>query len=164
MMRLPTHPEPAPVITRGSRVRVHLSIHLEDGTLALSSFDDEPLEWRIGDGSLAPGLEDLLLGLAPGADEQVLATGDAVFGAPDPGLIQIIAPADLPAGFQAAPGTVVAFAAPGGQETAGTVLAQTAAGLEVDFNPPLARRNLRIRLQVLAVGAPDRPLTTASAG
>lgn len=156
-MPLPTEPPASPLITRGSRVQVHLSIHLEDGTLALSSFDDAPLQWRIGDGSLAPGLEELLLGLAPGADEQILAAGAAVFGAPDPALIQIIAPADLPAGFQAAPGQVVSFATPGGQETVGTVLETTAAGLRVDFNPPLARRGLRIRVQVLAVSAPDDP-------
>lgn len=132
-------------------MRLHLSIHLNDGTEVLSSFDDEPLDLRIGDGTLAPGLESLLLGLTAGTDGQMLADGAAVYGVPDPALIRTLARADLPPDFRFVPGLVMLFDAPGGQQTPGTLLAESDAGVEVDFNHPLSRRGLRIRVRVLEI-------------
>jgi len=133
-------------------VRLHLSIHLEDNTEVLSSFGDEPLEFCIGDGTLAPGLESLLTGLRAGADDHILAEGAAVYGEPDPALIHVLDSADLPPDFQFVPGRVMLFDTPGGQQTAGTLLAETESGVRVDFNHPLSRRGLRIRVHVLRVG------------
>jgi FKBP-type peptidyl-prolyl cis-trans isomerase SlpA len=138
-------------ISAGSRVRLHLSITLEDGTEVLSSFDGEPLALRIGDGTLAPGIEETLLGLGPGPEQQILADGSAVFGAPDPDNVHLIPCDDLPAGFAPEPGQVIAFAAPGGQEIPGTVVEVEPAGVRVDFNHPLSHRGLRLRVQVLDV-------------
>jgi FKBP-type peptidyl-prolyl cis-trans isomerase SlpA len=138
-------------IQPGARARLHLAIWLDDGTEVLSSFDDEPLDFCIGDGTLAPGLESMLLGLEVGADEQLLADGAAVYGASDPALVQVIDREDLPPDFELVPGRVMLFAAPGGQETAGTLIGETDRGVEVDFNHPLSRRGLRIRVQVLDV-------------
>jgi FKBP-type peptidyl-prolyl cis-trans isomerase SlpA len=133
-------------------VRLHLAIHLEDGTEVLSSFGDEPLEFRVGDGTLVPGLESMLMGLQAGADEQMLADGAAVYGEPDPALVHCLERADLPPDFEFAPGRVMLFEAPGGQQTAGTLLSETETGVEVDFNHPLSHRGLRIRVRVLEVG------------
>ena len=138
-------------IRAGSRVRLHLSIHLGDGTEALSSFDAEPLTFRLGDGTLAPGLESLLIDLPVGSDTQTLVQGADVFGEPDPALIQVLDPRDLPANFSPEVGQVLSFTTPGGQETAGTVLGIDDDGVRVDFNHPLSRRTLRVRIQVLDI-------------
>jgi len=135
----------------GRRVRLRLAIHLADGTEALSSFEGEPLDFVVGDGTLAPGLEALLIGLETGSETQTLADGAAVYGAPDPGLIQTIPRQDLPPELAFAPGQVVSFTAPGGQETAGTILEATADAVRVDFNHPLSRQALRVRVLVLCV-------------
>ena len=95
----------------------------------------------------------MLIGLPVGTDMQMLADGAAVFGAHDPALVQWLDARDLPAGFAAAPGQVVSFTTPGGQETAGTVLEQTDAGLRVDLNHPLVAHALTIRVLVLAIAA-----------
>lgn len=138
-------------IAPGKRVRLHLAIHLEDGTEVLSSLDAEPLEIRIGDGTLAPGLEVLLHGLTAGADEHFLADGGLVFGSYDPALTQRMDRGDLPADFAPEEGQVIAFEAPGGQETPGTIVTVDSTSVEVDFNHPLARRGLKIRAQVIEV-------------
>lgn len=135
----------------GRRVRLHLAVYLEDGTEALSSFGDEPIHFRVGDGTVAPGIEAMLTGLKPGAHEQLLADGASLFGAYDPTLIHWIARTDLPPSFDADPGQVIQFQAPGGQETPGTILSVNETEVEVDFNHPFARRGLRIRAQVLDV-------------
>lgn len=142
--------EPTP-IGPGKRIRLHLVVYLEDGTEALSSLDGDPIECRLGDGTLAPGLEELLQGLVAGDDQQFLADGSAVFGDPDPDLIQHIPHADLPAGFEPQEGQVIQFEAPGGQEAPGTILARHEHGVEIDFNHPLSSRGLRIRARVIEV-------------
>ncbi|HPQ25536.1 MAG TPA: peptidylprolyl isomerase, partial [Gammaproteobacteria bacterium] len=43
-------------ILPGSPVVLHLSIALEDGTEAISTFGEEPVSVTIGDGTLQPGL------------------------------------------------------------------------------------------------------------
>ena len=138
-------------IEPGRRVEVHLSIHLEDGTEVLSSFDDQPLTFVVGDGTLAPGLESTLLSLPVGSDTQTLAHGATIYGEPDQALIQTLEPGDLPVDFAPEPGQVVCFKTPGGHETSGTVISSDADGVRMDFNHPLSRRGLRIRVQVLSV-------------
>jgi FKBP-type peptidyl-prolyl cis-trans isomerase SlpA len=135
----------------GKHVRLHLAVFLEDGTEVLSSLDAEPLEFQVGDGTLAPGLEELFQGILPGDDQQFLADGSAVFGDHDPDLIHHVPRSDLPADFQPNDGDIIQFQAPGGQETAGTVIGCSDDEVEIDFNHPLARRGLRIRVQVIAV-------------
>ena len=142
---------PPRVVAQGRRVRLHLSIHLEDGTEVLSSFGSKPLDCRIGDGTLASGLEDLLQDLPAGSDTQMLADGAAVYGAYDPALIRVLPHSDLPPDFRPDPGQVISFKTPGGQETAGTILGEDATGVRVDFNHPLSNRGLRLRALVLSV-------------
>lgn len=141
-----------PALGPGRRVRLHLGIWLADGTEVLSSFEEAPLDLRIGDGTMTPGLEALLAELAVGEDRQWLIDGDLIFGPRDGGAIRVIDRNDLPAGFSAEPGQVLAFTTPGGQETTGTVLGWEADGLGVDFNHPLSAAMLRIRARLLAVG------------
>jgi len=138
-------------IAPGCRVRLHLSLHLDDGTEVLSTFGHDPLAFRIGDGTLAEGLESLLMELPVGTDTQLLADGSAIYGAPNPALIQILDHRDMPPAFSATPGEVIHFQTPGGQEAAGTVLEEIADGLRVDFNHPLSRRGLKLRVKVLDV-------------
>ncbi|NEX18207.1 MAG: peptidylprolyl isomerase [Halochromatium sp.] len=135
----------------GRQVCLHLAIYLDDGTEVLSSFDGEPMRFRCGDGTLAPDLERLLVDLEPGADEQMLADGAALFGAHNAALVQRVPKSDLPSGFAPEPGQVIQFQAPGGQETPGTILSVNDTEVEVDFNHPLAHRGLRLHAQVIAV-------------
>jgi FKBP-type peptidyl-prolyl cis-trans isomerase 2 len=138
-------------VANGRVVRLHLSIHLADGTEVLSSFDGEPLQCRIGDGTLVSGIEDLLQDLPAGSDTQFLAEGAAVYGAHDPSLIRVLTRDDLPPDFRPDTGQVISFQTPGGQETAGTILGETEDGVRVDFNHPLSNRGLRLRALVLSV-------------
>ena len=135
----------------GSRVRLHLAINLEDGTEVLSTFGDDPIEFAFGDGTLAEGLESMLLDLKAGDDERILAEGAAVYGPWVPDLHQTLDRRDLPAAFGGRPGEVYSFDAPGGQQIAGTVLRAAEDAVDVDFNHPLSRRGLVMRVQVLSV-------------
>jgi len=138
-------------VNAGRHVRLHLAIHLEDGTEALSTFAEKPLDLSIGDGTLMPALERLLLGLRSGAEEHFLAHGSDLFGERNPEQIHWLDRGTFHEGIAPAPGQVIAFDTPGGQETAATVLEVEEDRVQVDFNHPLAGRSLRIHVRVLEV-------------
>lgn len=146
-----------PGIQPGSRVRLHLEILLADGTPALSSFGEEAMEVILGDGTLVPGLEDLLIGLHEGADERILADGAELYGPRDDTKTHWLPRSDFPRELDLVRGQVVAFDTPGGQEIAGILLETEPDRIRVDFNHPLAGRSLQIRAQVLSVASPDVP-------
>ena len=71
-------------VSPGSTVTLHLSLTLEDGTVAESSFDGEPLTFTMGEGVLAHGLELALYGLYPGDTQHIELTPEQSFGRRDP--------------------------------------------------------------------------------
>ena len=143
-------PDGAP-ITAGAQVTLHLEIRLADGTLALSTWDADPLAITLGDGTLVPGLEALLAGMTPGEETRLLVSGDDLYGQRDPDAIHWLPVAGFPPGQGTEPGQVVAFDTPGGHELAGLVLEVDADRVRVDLNHPLAGRSLDIRVRILSV-------------
>jgi FKBP-type peptidyl-prolyl cis-trans isomerase SlpA len=133
---------------------MHLEIRLGDGTCALSTFGQEPLEITLGDGALADGLERLLLGLGPDASERFLVDGAELYGSRADEMIQWMERTAFPDSLEPSPGKVVAFDTPGGQEIAGIVLSANPDLVQVDFNHPLSGRSLEIRVEILSVTAP----------
>jgi FKBP-type peptidyl-prolyl cis-trans isomerase 2 len=140
-----------PAIATGRTVSLHLEVRFQDGCVALSSFGEEPIRCTIGDGTLAPGVEALLSGLAAGADETIMSDGSEVFGPYDPGNLHWMQLADFPEDLDPAPGQVVAFATPGGHETSGVIREREEDRVQVDFNHPFAGRALTLRAKVLSV-------------
>lgn len=138
-------------IRSGSWVRMHLALTLTDGTPAVSTFGEDPLELVVGDGTLTAGLELLLHGLQAG-DERTwhLAAGQG-YGPRDDSNSHLLPLADFPAGMALEPGVIVSFSAPDGLEVAGTVLEVLDDQVRMDFNHPLAGRELTFRVQILTV-------------
>ncbi len=146
-----------------------MEIRLQDSTIALSTWGEDPLAVTMGDGTLTPGLEALLRGLAVGVEQRFLVSGDDLYGPHDADNIHWLPFADFPPGQTTAPGQLVAFETPGGHELAGLILEVDAERVRVDLNHPLSGRTLNIRVEVLsvegdpAVAGGDAPLGQTSA-
>jgi FKBP-type peptidyl-prolyl cis-trans isomerase SlpA len=147
-------------IARGSLVELHLALTLSDGTEALSTFGEPPLRLRIGDGTLDPGLEEPLLGLGAGTGFDMLLPVGQAYGLRDEANIHWLPLADFPPELELAPGAIVQFTTPGGQELAGSILELAEERARVDFNHPLAGRELWYRVKILAVEAPPSAADT----
>jgi len=141
-------------ITLGSRVTMHFSLKLADGMLVESSFDDQPLSFVVGDGTLDRGLELALIGLREG-DHQVLTLmpGQA-FGIRDEEAVQLVEKLRFPAHMRLEPGQIVGFSGPDGQEVAGAVLEVHDQQVKVDFNHPLAGREIVFESLILELTNP----------
>lgn len=139
-------------IVPGSRVTLHFSLTLADGSEAVATFGEAPFSFTLGDGSMVELLEQSLIGLCPGDELETLLAGDEVFGPATEENIQRLPRSDFPADMALAPGQVIAFTTPGGEETAGTLLELDADEARIDFNHPLSGHSLLFKVQILEVG------------
>jgi len=141
-------------ILPGSRVCMHFSLALPDGTEAVSTFDEEPLTFTMGDGTLAEELELALYGLRPGADQTLRVDGRKAYGPRDASNIHSLPLDGFPADVQPQPGMIIGFRQPDGDEIPGAVLEIADGMARVDFNHPLAGREVVFRARILAVDPP----------
>lgn len=141
-------------ISPGSTVTLHLSLTLEDGTVAESTFGGEPHTFTMGDGTLASGLELALYGLYPGDTQRIRLTPEQTFGRRDPANIHRVPRASFPVDLHIEPGVIVGFETPGGDEVGGVVLAVEADAVEVDFNHPLAGHEITFDVEIIDVQPP----------
>lgn len=138
----------------GSRVSLHFTIALEDGTIADSTQDNDPVEFTVGDGTLASGLEFAIYGMRPGEHQSLRIDPREGFGFRDPERIHTIERKEFPSEMQLEPGYIVAFTTPGGEEVPGTILEINESLVTVDFNHPLAGHEIIFEVEVLSVEAP----------
>lgn len=141
-------------ILPGCPITLHLSIALEDGTEAISTFDEEPVSLTMGDGTLQPGLELALYGLKPGDTQTLKLLPEQAYGLRDPQLIQYMPLSDFGAEFTPEVGQIIAFSLPNEEEAPGTVLDIEDGRVEVDFNHPLAGHEITFRVEIIDVSPP----------
>lgn len=135
----------------GSTVTLHLALMLEDGTVAESTFDDEPLTFVMGDGTLVHGLELALYGLRPGDTQRLALYPEQAFGPHDPERIQRLPRTGFPADIELVPGSIIVFDMPEGEEIAGTLISLDDRTVEVDLNHPLAGYRIVFDVEIIDV-------------
>lgn len=138
-------------ITKASRVTLHFSLALEDGSIIDSNFEATAATFAMGDGSLLPGFEDVLIGMKAGQENSFLITPEHGFGQHNPSNLQAIkrrqfAP-DIPLGV----GLVVSFADAAKSELPGVISAVDNDEVIVDFNHPLAGKAILFKVRIIAV-------------
>lgn len=109
-----------------------------DGEEIDSTFGEEPVTLRLGDGELEPRLEQCLAGLSPRRRYVFNLAPEDAFGVSDPGRITDIPLTSFPENVPAEIGSLVAFDLPEGGDAAGVVLETTQSHVRVDFNHPLS--------------------------
>jgi len=135
----------------GSTVTLHLALTLEDGSVAESTFEDEPLTFTMGDGTLVHGLELALYGLRPGDTQRLALYPEQAFGLHDPERVHRMPRKGFSADIELTPGNIIAFDTPDGEEIAGTLLSLDEQTVEVDLNHPLAGRRIIFDVEIIDV-------------
>ncbi|MBU0499227.1 MAG: FKBP-type peptidyl-prolyl cis-trans isomerase [Gammaproteobacteria bacterium] len=138
-------------IVPGSRVILHFALSLSDGTEVVSTFSDEPLTCTLGDGTLRPGMELALYGLKSGDTQSLTLEPEQAYGLHDSSLIHQVERGLFPDSLLPAEGQIISFSLPNGQETLGAVLELEENSLTIDFNHPLAGRQVVFRVEILEV-------------
>ena len=143
-------------IADGARVTLHFALSLPDGSEIDSNYGKAPASFRVGDGNLMPGFEAALIGAAAGDAISVLLPAAQAFGEVNPDNVQSF-PRQRFAGLLAnttdpvEEGTVLSFADSGGNEIPGVVKQIGELSVVIDFNHPLAGRDILFKADIIAV-------------
>jgi len=147
------------MVKDGVYVQVHYTGTLEDKSVFDSSEGRGPLEFKVNSGSVIPGFNDAVLGMALEEEKEIILPPDQAYGEPHPEAIREF-PAQVLQGNKIQVGQVLGFNSPQGP-VHGRVVSMDMDKFEVDFNHPLAGKTLTFKLRV--VGITDTP-TQASCG
>jgi FKBP-type peptidyl-prolyl cis-trans isomerase SlpA len=142
-------------ITERSTVTLHLSLTLDDGTVAESTFEGEPLTFTLGDGALDYGLELGLYGLVRGDKQRLTLDPGQAFGQRDPGRVHSLPRDAFATDMALEPGVIIGFETESGEELPGAVLEADEHSVQVDFNHPLAGRTIIYEVEILDVVPAD---------
>ena len=143
------------VIGHGSSVVMYFSIELEDGTVAETTEEGDPLTFVMGDETLVEGLELALFGLKAG-DKQSLKIGpENGYGYSDPENVHAMERGDFPDDMELEPGVIVSFAMPDDEEYPGMIKEVGSEQVMVDFNHPLAGHEILFEVEILEVTGGD---------
>ena len=135
-------------VAAGTRVTLNFSLSLEDGSEVDSNFGRDAVSFAMGDGSLLPGFEACLVGMAPGERKLFsLAPADA-FGEAQDDNIQSLPRSSFDEDAELSLGLVFNFADAAGGEVPGVVAAFDDETVTVDFNHPLAGRTILFDAQI----------------
>ena len=118
----------------------------------ISNFDDaDPETVTLGDGTLAPMLEQWLIDLVPGERHVFLLEPWQAFGLSQPELVQTLRKSDLPDDMELTVDELVEFAMPNGQTLAGRILEIGDDAVKVDFNHPLADLSIEFEVEIVRI-------------
>lgn len=139
------------LIGPGKRVTLHFSVLLLDGAVVDSTLERAPATFTVGDGNLLPGFEQSLFGLKAGDKRSILLEAANAFGPHNPDNIQVMRRGQFSRDMTLEPGVVVSFADKSKAELPGVIVAADDNEVTVDFNHPLAGKDLTFRVEIINV-------------
>lgn len=143
------------VVTPSAYLTLHYRLATLDGTDIVTTFNGNPATLMLGQGQLAPVLEELLIGLPEGTHKTFDLEPGVGFGPRNPDLIQPVSRATLDEnsvpGAEYKVGDLVDFAAPGGGRFAGILRELRDDAAIFDFNHPLAGQPVRFEVNLISV-------------
>ena len=138
-------------IGEGTQVTLHFALKLKGGEVVDSTFEGDPATFVVGDGNLLEGFEQSLFGLTEGSKETFTISPEKAFGQVNPNNRQEFARYDFGNDVELQEGLVLAFADAQNTETPGVILAYDDDSVTVDFNHPLAGKNIYFQVEIIAV-------------
>ena len=142
----------ARTVALGDTLQLRYALRPRGGDDLIANFDDaEPETVTLGDGTLAPMLEQWLIDLVPGERHVFLLDPWQAFGESQPELIQTLPQSDLPADMEFVVDQLVEFAMPNGQTLAGRILEIGDDAVKVDFNHPLADLFIEFEVEIVRI-------------
>ena len=139
-------------IDEDKRITLHFSVLLMDGTVVDSTREHAPATFQYGDGNLLPGFEQALLGLKVGDKRSMIIETANGFGERNDKNLQEIPRNRFSRDMVLEQGTMISFANAGdGGELPGVVQKIEEELVIVDFNHPLAGRDLTFDVEIIQI-------------
>ncbi|MCG2573561.1 FKBP-type peptidyl-prolyl cis-trans isomerase [Acinetobacter sp. ME22] len=137
-------------VSEGSKVDLHFSVTIENGVeIDNTRSREEPVSLVIGDGNLLPGFEKALFGLRAGDRRTVHLPPEDAFGPWNPENVQRFDTVK----FEQSPvvGHMIEFEDKAKTSLFGVVKSVNEDITEIDFNHPLAGKNITFEVEIFKV-------------
>jgi FKBP-type peptidyl-prolyl cis-trans isomerase SlpA len=134
----------------GTKVTLNFSLKLATGEV-VDSTSDKPATFFVGDGSLLPGFEKVMFGMSEGGKEEFAVPAEQGFGEVNPENVHMLKRLEFSPDLELTEGLVVSFSDSEGQQLPGVVTRLFDEIVEVDFNHPLAGKDLLFEVEIIAV-------------
>jgi len=138
-------------IKEGVKVNILFEAKLETGEIVLKTEESDPLEVKVGEGTIPKTIENALVDMKQGETKTLTLQPEEAFG---PKIDQLVI--ELPRdGFDSEAsleiGSKVSINSPQGKNFIGTILECGEEKIKVDFNHPLAGKSLVFTVTVVSV-------------
>ena len=138
------------MISSGKKVSLEYTVFLEDGTQIDTNVGEDPLTFVLGSNQVFPALEQALLGLKVGDTKQIVLKPEEAYGQIIPDAFREVEIDAVPEPFRYV-GAVLGVQDPSGGVYPIRVHQIKEEKVVLDFNHPLAGRQLRFDVKVLEV-------------
>ncbi|RPH51194.1 MAG: peptidylprolyl isomerase [Desulfobacteraceae bacterium] len=135
----------------GDTIKVHYTGRLTDGTIFDSSKKRNPLEFRIGSGSLIPGFENGIIGMAVGDTKTVTIPDNEGYGPKNEDLVVQVKRENLPDDIAPEIGQMLQMSQPDGHFLNVMVTEVDALSVTLDANHPLAGKTLLFEIELIEI-------------
>ncbi|UYZ85151.1 FKBP-type peptidyl-prolyl cis-trans isomerase [Entomomonas sp. E2T0] len=137
-------------INDNSRVTLHFTLKLVSGEVIDSTRDKQAATFTMKDGSLLPGFEQVLIGMKAGDKQEFLIKPEQGFGQPNPQNVQVIPRAHFKE-MDLEVGLMFMFKDAAGSDLPGMVSRFDDKEVVIDFNHPLAGKDILFDVEIIAV-------------
>jgi FKBP-type peptidyl-prolyl cis-trans isomerase SlpA len=135
----------------GTKITLHFALQLDNGDMVDSNFERDPAIFTVGDGNLLPGFEKALFGMLEGEHKTLVIKPEDGFGQRNPNNIQEIARSQFSPDLELSEGLMLSFADAQKTELPGVVQRFDDEVVVVDFNHPLAGRDILFEVAILKI-------------
>jgi FKBP-type peptidyl-prolyl cis-trans isomerase SlpA len=135
----------------GTKITLHFALQLDNGDMVDSNFERDPATFTVGDGNLLPGFEKALFGMLEGEHKTLVIKPEDGFGQRNPNNIQEIARSQFSPDLELSEGLMLSFADAQKTELPGVVQRFDEEVVIVDFNHPLAGRDILFEVAILKI-------------
>lgn len=139
------------VLGPGTTVTLHFALRLPGGEVIDSNFERDPATFTVGDGNLLLGFEKAIYGLQEGDKKTLVIKPEDSFGQRNPNNVQEIPRAQFSNDIELSEGLMLSFADAQKTELPGVVRSFDEDVVVVDFNHPLAGRDILFEVAILRI-------------
>ena len=136
-------------IQNGQYAQVHYTGKLSDGTIFDSSDGRQPLEFKVGSGQVIPGFDQAIAGMEVNEEKKFLLKSEEAYG-PIRDDLKKDFPRDMLGEKEVEVGEELWFKTPQGP-VPGKILILETDSFTVDFNHPLAGRDLEFSVKLVGI-------------
>ena len=138
-------------VKSGDIVKVDYTLTLENGAILSTTLEQDPLEFRVGDGEVIAGLENAVEGMERGETKNITIGSAEAFGERDEDLVLDMERSRFPQHLNPVPGQALEISGAESENIVVRVIEVSDSHVKIDANHPLAGQNFSMEVKLVEI-------------